>query len=83
IGSEEYRDDLLDGAYGEEANLWFKGFGIGSITADSLNLYEQVAYGNLVKVVVFSPIIEDNPKIKSIYIKDEKLQIDFDWNWFK
>ncbi|WP_144536709.1 hypothetical protein [Bacillus thuringiensis] len=83
IGSEEYRADLLDGAYGEEANLWFKEFENGSITADSLNLYEQVAYGNLVKVVVFSPITEDNPKIKRVYIKDEKLQIDFDWNWIK
>lgn len=31
LGSEKFRNDLLDGAYGTDASLWFKGFGIGQV----------------------------------------------------
>ncbi|WP_242297589.1 hypothetical protein [Bacillus cereus group sp. BfR-BA-01382] len=78
IGSEDYRDELLDGAYGVEAEKWFHGFGIGSLTADSLSVHEIMKYSKLLHILSVEPIPEQNKSIKRIYIEDEELQVEFE-----
>lgn len=75
LGSEEYREELLAGEYGEEVHRWFNGFGIGNIRVETLSLHEMVRYRKQIGVIENQYPNKANPKVQKILLENDELKI--------
>lgn len=76
IGSEDFRDGLLDGQYGADAHGWFSGFGIGETDILSIFVSETTNYNekNTLLEMLYPP--EKMPYVRDIRLEDEGLIVE-------
>ncbi|ESU31293.1 hypothetical protein G3A_17445 [Bacillus sp. 17376] len=77
LGSPEYRDELLEGQYGAEANNWFNGWGLGDMTRADLSTLELMKYHNQIEVLEYEYPADKNNLVENIVLLGDNLIISF------
>lgn len=75
IGSEKFRDDLLNGQYGADASRWFKGLGLGSSDLMEIMVAESMNYNNQNTSLYMEYPPEKMSLVKSVRLEEAGLTI--------
>lgn len=75
IGSQEFRDGLLDGQYGADAHGWFSGFGMGSSDLLSIMVAEMSNFNNDNCLLPMEYPPQKMPFVSSIYPSEKGLVV--------
>lgn len=75
IGSQEFRDGLLDGQYGADTHGWFSGFGMGETDTLSIFVAETTNYNNKNYLLPMEYPPENMPHVSAIYPSEEGLVV--------
>lgn len=77
LGNEEFRNDLLDGQYGQDAHGWFQEFGLGHLDTMDIMILESLQYRSGIGIIEMQYPPENTPFIQKIWLEDNQLHIKF------